>query len=638
MKKTLLLICLISLISLHPVHSQAKIELKWSQWIPIIDRNENKILFSVAYEKPPYNPGVVMYFRIQNKYNEPITGRFNIKHATKDGRERFNSFLFHCIQPQNIQVDDGIKWIGDGTQMIMNVQEIKELKFIEFSSCSTTSKIIAYTKKDTALFRLQNAMIKNQIQRIKNDNVSVKGNNKTNTSATKNITGNFSDAIIYYKGKNQENIIQLLSKVKGWRTNSGLNIQDGIPPQVPINNACQRDQYVFSAVLYSWATESYYRLNEKKKAETSAEKVGELITTVNRLCGDGISLIDINCKTAELYPCSESSAKLNISTNSSGSTIVNSNIKNDDTKKEKELLYGLLPLAAMAFKSDYNPSDEKYISDIMSKLDAYVEDDDQSDLGTKLFMKLASLNIQDQLSELNGMTNNMTGSVINNTNPINNFGTVNSTNSFSEMSDTEIKQTLAPLTDAVYQLLMGTEDEYGQTKTEEKYLNKRLEEYRETNRELKLKHGYTMDDFTLAIRNFDDELLDKILATGFPVNIPIRYKKSDAGQEIGFDRYGLAFGNQLENPIHYAAKYGNVYAIKKLVANGANIRGPKTSTSWKPPIFHAIENNHYEAVQVLFELGIDPGEKIWGKSKPIDLARELGRDEIVDLIKSFAKK
>lgn len=110
-----------------------------------------------------------------------------------------------------------------------------------------------------------------------------------------------SDKHVDYSGPHKEDVGKLLSAVKGWRTNSSLTTNDGIPPEVPVS--CIRDTYVAAAVSYAWAAEAYYRLGYTDKAEEMAGLMDENLYTVKQLCSNGPVVGGGSCDTEEIYPC-----------------------------------------------------------------------------------------------------------------------------------------------------------------------------------------------------------------------------------------------------------------------------------------------------------------------------------------------
>ncbi|MBX2920956.1 MAG: ankyrin repeat domain-containing protein [Chitinophagaceae bacterium] len=663
--KTLIILLLNSL----SLEAQKLSDVKWSDWIAISDRNENRVLFSFAYAKfgPPNEvdekrTGLKWYFRIKNDYKENISGRFIYEYSSTDGAEHTNSYIIHCMQGKSI--------VSNELLFVTNAEKLLNIYFVEFNPCSHTSKLSAYTKKDTAIFRLQEAMIAQQKLRIQSantiSNASSNSNNLKSNSSLKTV--DFSDKTIIYKGKNEEIIHSLLSKVKGWRTNSGLTIQDGIPPEVPIDNNCQRDQYVYSAILYSWAAESYYRINGLKKAEVASVKISELINLVNQLCGGGPAYVARNCKTAFICPCNGSN---NNQSTSAAATIQqnNNNIQNlnsasssditlkEDMKKEKELLYSLLPLASIGFNRD-NANFTNAFSEFANKFDKYVDEDETLGTGVKLFVKLANYNTMAQLRELSGYNTNYnnliqggasspTASLNQSTN--NSFLSTNKP--MSEMSSAEIRQQIEPLWNAIGSLIEAGNDEDGLSGRAKSKITERYEAMRDENKKLKNTYGYDLEDLKYAIKNFDDELLDKILDSNFPIDFKLyNSPRTESGEQAVNFTYENWGNKYTAKPIHYAAKYGNVYAIKRIIAKGGNIdeqamfhnmyglyhAGGYPLESGNPLVI-AIYFNRYEAAKYLLEIMKNPIPKKFWKETFLDAARAWKNDEMLDLIKSYVK-
>ncbi|MBX2920960.1 MAG: ankyrin repeat domain-containing protein [Chitinophagaceae bacterium] len=644
------LLCFIQL----SLSAQKLSEVQWSNWIAISDRNENKILFSFAYSKFGTRRGIKWYFRIKNDYKEVISGRFIYEYSSTDGGEHTSSYILHCMPGKSIASNDLL--------FVANVEKLTNIYFVEFNPCSLNSRLTSFTIKDTALLKLQDAMIAQQKSRIQSENTY---NVKANSSSEK--ANDFSDRVISYKGKNEDVIRKLLSSVKGWRTNSGLQIQDGIPPEVPINNNCQRDQYVYSAILYAWAAESYYRINEIEKAEKVSDKIPSLINLVTQLCGGNPNYVDGNCNTVMIFPCEvldnssqHSTAANNPQKDNKAQNITESTSPKVDMQKEKELLYSLLPLASTGF----NPQNANFtnaFSGFMSKFDSYVEDDSTLGTGVKFFIKLANLNTMSQLRELSGdnisYTNfvqkigNLNEKVSGNFNKDNALmNSISINKPLSQMSTTEIRAQIEPLWNAIGSLLEPITNEDGLTGKGEKRITERYDEMRQKNKELKSTYGYDMNDFMFSIRNHDDALFDKIISTGFPINLSIGFSDRNESDEQAIDFTTNQYSNKFSpKPIHYAAKYGNTSVIKKLIAKGADIYENGSFTDMQSfdngdlvdwytnPLAIAVTFNRYEASSYLLSIMKNPFKTRFKKSMALATARAWKNDEMVDLIQSYSK-
>jgi hypothetical protein len=277
MKYTLLILLAFVYQTYLVAQTKSTVFKNWSKWIPVIDRNENKVQVSVSFEPHPVvveqTGKTVVYFnyKLLNRYGEPISGRLQYRYLRTDGTETQMNCPIYCLQPDEEYFNFKHSQTG--------IAKIIDFKFVEFSPCSENSKLMSYAAKDSLIFSIYNEIRKEE---------GKKQNSLTSTNEKHkgNILKDNSNGAILYQGINENIVKSLLSNVKGWRTNSGLQIQDGMPPQVIVNGNCQRDQYVNSAVLYSWAAESYYRIKELEKAKEAANKVGELIQTVRQLCSN----------------------------------------------------------------------------------------------------------------------------------------------------------------------------------------------------------------------------------------------------------------------------------------------------------------------------------------------------------------
>jgi len=648
------------------VSAQKLADVKWSEWVPISDHNENKVLFSFAYAKfgapnevDQKRLGLKWYFRIKNDYKEDISGRFCYEYQAVDGSEHISSYPLHCMPGKSI--------VSNELLFVTNVEKLLNIYFVTFSPCASGGQLLSFTPRDTIVFRLKEAMIAQQVARVQHTGAAT-ANASVNAAAR---TADFSDGKVIYHGENEKIIKQLLSQVKGWRTNSGLTVQDGIPPQVPVDNPCQRDQYVYSAVLFAWAAESYYRIGENQKSAAAADKVRELIQTVQSLCGGGPAYISGSCTTMRLYPCGEAgdrNAPIAAGTSTGASQhltgqrqqAVTANY-NNSANKEKDLLYNLLPVAAAMGSDPKANTMTDALSGFMNKFDQYVADNDELDTGVKLFLRLSNLNTMNQLRELSGdnakyknfVQQIAPGYVSTPPGGINDLAAVLN-RPMSQMSTTEIRQQIESLWNTIGSLIESGLDENGLTARRESKLADRYDDIRRQDKQLKATYGYDTEDFKYAIRNFDDALLDKILDKNFPFDLPIVYSErtesSEQATNFVYERLNLKYAPK---PIHYAAKYGNAYAVKKLMAKGAdpNERAGFHSMyglaqSGAAPIEFgncktiALAFNRYEALKYLLDTmhANEPFDKgNLTKKDVLDIAHAWKNDEMVDLIKDHFK-
>lgn len=643
------LICLMQL----SLFAQKLSEVQWSDWISINDRNENKVLFSCGYAKfgPPNEvnekrTGFKWYFRIKNDYNENISGRFVYEYSSSDEQEHKSSYIIHCMPGKTITSNELL--------YVTNAEKLINIYFVEFRPCISNSSLMAFTIKDTAFFSLQDAMIAQQRLRLQN----------AGNATTQGAGNDYSDRTIVYKGKNETIIRKLLSTVKGWRTNSGLQVQDGIPPEVPIDKNCQKDQYIYSAILYAWAAESYYRLNEINKAEEVSDKIPALINLLKQICSSNPNSRNMDCKTASIFPCYELNnqvltAVTQSSNNSMGSRPVTSN--NMDMQKEKGLLYSLLPLATTGL----NPQNADFtnaFSGLMNKLDNYASEDSTLDTGTKIFVKLAAFHTMSQLRELSGDNTGYANFLQKMGNSISSVGsrfnqnyatpTYSMNKPLSQMSTSEMKAAFEPLLNTVGTLLDAGADENGLHENQKNKITAKYEAERLQNKDLKAKYGYDLEDLKYSIRNFDDQLLDKILSAGFPIDLQMHFSERNESAEQAFDFAYEHFAQKIKpKAIHYAAKYGNVYALKKLIEKGGDYNemgyfhdmyglsfsGAEFVIEGGNPLFIAIVFNRYDAAKFLCDTMGNPFYKNSLRKMLLNVARAWKNDEMVDLINSYAK-
>jgi ankyrin repeat protein len=79
----------------------------------------------------------------------------------------------------------------------------------------------------------------------------------------------------------------------------------------------------------------------------------------------------------------------------------------------------------------------------------------------------------------------------------------------------------------------------------------------------------------------------------------------------------------LEDHLVTAAEKGDVEAIRRLVAEGANVNA--TDCLQKTPMHFAAVHGQTEALRALKELGGDPNMKAMGGKRPLDWARVTNR-------------
>jgi hypothetical protein len=619
----------------------------WSKWIPIIDRNQNKVQVSVSFEPDPAGlqygiKTVYLNYKLINKYDEPVSGRLQYSYLRTDGTETQMNCPIYCLQPDEEYFNIYYS--------IEDVSKLIDFKFVEFSPCYEKSKLVSYTAKDSLIFNIYNE-IKNEQKQKQELLVS------SNERDKKNILIDNSDGAVLYKGPNEAIIKTLLSKVKGWKTNSGLQIQDGIPPHVIFNSDCQRDAYVNSAVLYSWAAESYYRIKEIEKAKVAGKKVAELLQVAQQLCGNGgLSLQSGSCQTEAIFPCG--STTLNLSGSSLDNSVqsqtaksqvqnnnpATSNNKSADFDKEKELFSGLLPVIA-AFGTNSYDAQATSLSGFADKLATYTENDPMSDGFLKVMTKLAALNVKMQANEItNSYTPSLTNSVKTSVNPTGLGLSTNTTTDFSQMNSFQQREYVESIVTPLFKLFEAKTNANGLTDKEQKRRDELEQTIKLRNREYRQKYGYTVTQFTEAIRNFDNDLLDKILATGFPIDTKVIHDIDLTG---GTTLYTEA--DYCLTGLHYAAQVGNEYAIKKFLDKGIPVDqeayvlyhpGIGTGKMVCRPLGLAVEFERYAAIKLLIENGASVTKKFQYPSltNALGLAKQLKYYDIIKLLEEHTTK
>ena len=86
-----------------------------------------------------------------------------------------------------------------------------------------------------------------------------------------------------------------------------------------------------------------------------------------------------------------------------------------------------------------------------------------------------------------------------------------------------------------------------------------------------------------------------------------------------------------ERPLHVASSRGNLDEIVALIEGGADINS--TGDLGNTPLHDAIGQNHIEIVRYLLDCGASTQVMNEFGQTPIDIARLLGRDDIVEILK-----
>lgn len=108
-----------------------------------------------------------------------------------------------------------------------------------------------------------------------------------------------------YNGPYKSEVRRLLSKSPTrWQTPTCLTCNDGIPPQIPSEMPCMRDKYVYAALTYAWAAESYIRVGETDKATSAAKSMFGELQKADSLCSDAPGISGAQpCLTLEMWTC-----------------------------------------------------------------------------------------------------------------------------------------------------------------------------------------------------------------------------------------------------------------------------------------------------------------------------------------------
>jgi hypothetical protein len=306
--------------------------------------------------------------------------------------------------------------------------------------------------------------------------------------------------------------------------------------------------------------------------------------------------------------------------------------------KEKELFTGLLPVVS-AFSSNSFETQATSLSNFADKLAAYTENDSLSGGFLKVMTKLAALNVRMEMNEItNSYGSSISSNVKSSTLNSKNFGLSNNiTADFSQMNGFQQRELAESIVMPIAQLFERKENANGLTDKEQSRRDKLEQTIKFRNREYREKYGYTVKQFTEAIRNFDDLLLDKILASGFPIDTKVI-------DDIDDDGSSMYAGTDYWLPgLHYAAIVGNDYAVKKFIKLGVDVNLKATSyyKTYGRPIDLAVYYDRYATVKLLIERGASLNEKLswpmYAKSL-LNVAKELGYYDIIKLLEEYSNK
>jgi ankyrin repeat protein len=152
-----------------------------------------------------------------------------------------------------------------------------------------------------------------------------------------------------------------------------------------------------------------------------------------------------------------------------------------------------------------------------------------------------------------------------------------------------------------------------------------------------------------AIEENNSDQVTQLLAEGADVNAQDEHEATALNsatrknhKEIA--RLLLSYGASINSkdcfdytPLHGAVDAGNKALVKILAAYGANI--DVEDNRGRTPLWAAIYSGHKEIVEALLQHNAG-----WGINKPnkdnktpLDLAQELGNDEIIKLLKDYAE-
>ncbi|WP_165503738.1 ankyrin repeat domain-containing protein [Pedobacter hiemivivus] len=515
----------------------------WSQPYPIADKNQNKLTFCYGVAVKYW------WFKVVNNYTENISGRLVYTYKDALGNQYSNSMVIHCLQQGEM---------NDGFIYEPNVQ-LTGLYFVDFHPCAAGSGLTAYSFTNTE------------------QNVGGCGRLSVGTGVDH----------IEYKGENQEMVSSLLLKVKGWKTSTSPTANDGMPPQIVINELCKRDQYIYGALMYCWYAESYFRNKELNKSREAALKAGNLLQSARLLCDNQTSK---DCKTEDLISCAELTNGVLTSLQDKGTVNPGKEAYNSNMKD-----LGNYMLSAAAMLS--NPSKTNF-ANFLNSTGVIMDTGTGTSIASTLLQAAGQVDNQQLLANISPQAQY--------NRPVNGLE--------QQAEARNQAQQVFNLIDKLDEAFAPKRDEDGMTPRQKSTYLENLSTRRATDNTLKAQFGYSMIDLTTAIRDFDHKMLDRILATGFPVATAVYFSMPELIREQNLSVYDFNIRNEKfkMRPIHYAALYGNEYAIRQLLSKGANVNAvcetinvtcDNSVLGGSIPIDFAMAWNRYDAIKVLFENG-----------------------------------
>lgn len=88
-------------------------------------------------------------------------------------------------------------------------------------------------------------------------------------------------------------------------------------------------------------------------------------------------------------------------------------------------------------------------------------------------------------------------------------------------------------------------------------------------------------------------------------------------------------------PLHLAVGHGNLQMVQALHAKGASLS--KTMSTGETPLHLAVKGDHLPILIWLIENGAEAGSESFYTLNPLEMAQQMGRDEMIPLLQQKGK-